>query len=55
MFVGTDAFSGLGQLRIGVDASGHLALFGNFSGNLNPDFEITLFNNPMIGTADLLL
>ena len=44
-FIGTGNFTGLGQLRLGMDG-GQVALFGNVSGNLNPDFEIILDNNP---------
>lgn len=53
-FIGNSAFSGLGQLRIGTDG-GHVALYGNVSGNLNADFEIILDNNPTLHVSDFVL
>jgi len=53
-FIGTADFSGLGQLRIGSD-HGHVAIFGNISSNLNPDFEIILDNNALLHSYDFIL
>lgn len=53
-FIGNANFTGLGQLRLGTDG-GHVALFGNISGNLNPDFEIILDNNPVLHASDFIL
>ncbi|MFZ4690294.1 MAG: calcium-binding protein [Polymorphobacter sp.] len=54
-FIGNAAFTGLGQLRIGVDAQGNTALFGNTTGSLAPDFQISFGNNVPLQPADLLL
>jgi Ca2+-binding RTX toxin-like protein len=53
-FIGTSAFTGLGQLRIGVD-NGHVAIYGNVTGGLTPDFEIMLDNNAAISIGDFIL
>jgi Ca2+-binding RTX toxin-like protein len=53
-FIGTSAFTGLGQLRIGLD-NGHVAIYANVSGNLTPDFEIVLDNNAAISIGDFIL
>lgn len=53
-FIGEAAFTGLGQLRIGMD-NGHVAIFGNVSGNANAEFEIILDNNHAIQAADFIL
>ena len=54
-FIGTAAFTGLGQLRIGTDVDGHVALFGNTAGNLNPDFQISFDNNAPLVVTDFVL
>lgn len=54
-FIGSAAFTGLGQLRMGTD-NGKVALFGNISGNnTNAEFEIILENNQAVTAADLIL
>ncbi|WP_408589829.1 cadherin-like domain-containing protein [Novosphingobium sp.] len=53
-FLGTGAFTGLGQLRLGTDG-GHAALFGNTTGDLTADFEIILDNNVNLLVGDLVL
>jgi Ca2+-binding RTX toxin-like protein len=53
-FVGEAASTGLGQLRIGTD-NGHLAIFGNISGNSASEFEIIFDNNPALQTSDFIL
>ena len=54
-FIGTAAFTGLGQLRVGTDG-GKVALFGNISGNnTTAEFEIILDNNHAIVASDLVL
>ncbi len=54
-FIGAAAFSGLGQLRVGTDG-GHVALFGNISGNnTTAEFEIILDNDHAISASDLVL
>ena len=41
VFVGAAAFTALGQLRLGTDG-GHIAIFGNVTGDTHADFEIIL-------------
>ena len=54
-FIGSAAFTGLGQLRVGTD-NGKVALFGNISGtNTTAEFEIILDNNHAIIASDLVL
>ncbi|MBU6396014.1 MAG: choice-of-anchor I family protein [Sphingomonadales bacterium] len=54
-FIGSAAFTGLGQLRVGTDG-GKVALFGNISGsNTTAEFEIILDNNRAVTAADLIL
>ncbi|WP_375293461.1 hypothetical protein [Novosphingobium sp. G106] len=53
-FIGEAAFTGLGQLRIGMD-NGHVAIFGNISGNANAEFEIILDNNHAMQASDFIL
>ena len=54
-FIGSTAFTGLGQLRVGTDG-GKVALFGNISGNNTfAEFEIILDNNHAVTAADLIL
>lgn len=55
IFIGSAAFTGLGQLRIGVDGNGNTALLGNTSGNLTADFQISFLGAPAIQPADILL
>ncbi len=54
-FIGQDAFTGLGQLRVGVDSLGNVALFGNTTGTLGADFQITLLGFPQLLPTDLIL
>lgn len=54
-FIGSAAFTALGQLRIGVDSTGHAAIFGNISGSLAADFQISLFNNAALTSVDFVL
>jgi Ca2+-binding RTX toxin-like protein len=54
-FIGEGVFTGLGQLRIGIDADGHTALFGNTTGTLAADFQISFDNNPVLLPADIHL
>jgi Ca2+-binding RTX toxin-like protein len=53
-FVGSAPFTGLGQLRIGLD-NGHVALFGNVSGDLNPEFEIIFDDKQTLHASDFIL
>jgi Ca2+-binding RTX toxin-like protein len=54
-FIGQEAFTGLGQLRIGVDSLGNVALFGNTTGTLASDFQISLLGFPPLQPTDLIL
>ena len=54
-FIGSAAFTGLGQLRIGVDAEGNVALFGNTTGSLAADFQISFDTTTLILPADIVL
>jgi hypothetical protein len=54
-FIGDAAFSGLGQLRIGLDSDGHVALFGNTTGSLAADFQISFDNNAPLLPTDIHL
>jgi Ca2+-binding RTX toxin-like protein len=54
-FIGSAAFTGLGQLRIGVDSEGNVALFGNTTGSLAADFQISFGNAPVLTPTDLYL
>lgn len=54
-FIGTAAFTGLGQLRIGTDSTGHAAIFANTTGTLTADFQISLHNNAALTAVDFLL
>ena len=54
-FIGSAAFTGLGQLRIGVDSEGNVALFGNTTGSLAADFQISFGNAPVLTPTDLHL
>jgi Ca2+-binding RTX toxin-like protein len=54
-FIGTDAFTDVGQLRVGLDTNGQVALFGNISGSLTPEMQITLTGAPPIVVTDLIL
>lgn len=54
-FIGDAAFTGLGQLRIGLDADGHTALFGNTTGSLAADFQISFDNNAILQPIDIHL
>ena len=54
-FIGKQAFTGLGQLRIGVDSLGNVSLFGNTTGDLAADFQITLLGFPPLQPTDLIL
>ena len=54
-FIGDAAFTGLGQLRIGVDSDGHVALFGNTTGSLTADFQISFDNNAPLLPTDIHL
>ena len=53
-FVGSAAFTDVGQLRVGT-VGGQTALLGNVGGSLGSDFMIILDNNHAITSADLLL
>lgn len=53
-FVGSAAFTDVGQLRIGT-VDGHVALLGNVGGSLGADFSIVLNNDHALVGADLLL
>jgi Ca2+-binding RTX toxin-like protein len=55
VFIGSSTFTGLGQLRIGVDSEGNVALFGNMTGSLAADFQISFGNVPVLTPADLHL
>ena len=55
VFIGGDAFTGRGQLRLGTDSEGNVALFGNTGGSLSPDFQISFDNNAPLVATDLLL
>ncbi len=54
-FIGDAAFTALGQLRLGIDSDGHVALFGNTSGNLNADFQLSFDNNALLAATDIFL
>ncbi len=54
-FIGDAAFTGLGQLRIGLDSDGHVALFGNTTGSLAADFQISFDNNAPLLPDDIHL
>ncbi len=54
-FIGDAAFTGLGQLRIGLDSEGHVALFGNTTGSLTADFQISFDNNAPLLPTDIHL
>ncbi|TFU06302.1 hypothetical protein EUV02_04700 [Polymorphobacter arshaanensis] len=54
-FIGNAAFTGLGQLRIGTDSTGHAAIFANTTGSLTADFQISLHNNATVTAVDFLL
>jgi Ca2+-binding RTX toxin-like protein len=54
-FIGDSAFTGLGQLRLGLDAGGHTAVFGNTTGNLKPDFQISFDSDPVIAVSSFVL
>jgi Ca2+-binding RTX toxin-like protein len=54
-FIGSNAFTGLGQLRIGIDSEGNVALFGNTTGSLAADFQISFGNAPVLTPTDLHL
>ena len=53
-FVGSAAFTDVGQLRVGT-VGGQTALLGNVGGSLGSDFMIILDNNHAVVSADLLL
>ena len=55
VFIGTAAFSDIGQLRLGVDAEGRQALFGNISGNATPEFQISFESPVPVQVTDLVL
>jgi Ca2+-binding RTX toxin-like protein len=55
VFIGTDAFTGLGQLRLGTDTNGNVALFGNTTGTLTADFQISFDNNAPLVVTDFVL
>ncbi len=55
-FIGSAPFTGLGQLRLGDDGAGHVAIFANVAGNTNADFEIIFYNHPTaLVAADFVL
>lgn len=54
-FIGTAAFTGLGQLRLGTDSTGHAAIFGNTTGSLTADFQVSLHNNAALTAVDFIL
>mgnify|MGYP000048751620 CR=1 FL=1 len=54
-FIGNAAFTGLGQLRVGVDSTGHAAIFANTTGSLTADFQVSLHNNAALTAVDFLL
>jgi Ca2+-binding RTX toxin-like protein len=54
-FIGTQAFSGLGQLRYVVNNNGNLTIEGNTTGGLAQDFEIRLNNVANLAAADFIL
>ena len=54
-FIGNAAFTGLGQLRVGVDSTGHAAIFANTTGSLTADFQVSLYNNAALTAVDFLL
>ncbi|MGL4543850.1 MAG: calcium-binding protein, partial [Polymorphobacter sp.] len=54
-FIGSAAFTGLGQLRIGTDSTGHVAIFANTTGSLTADFQVSLYNNAPLTVADFIL
>ena len=51
-FIGNDAFTGIGQLRIDTSIAGQTTIFGNSTGNLNPDFAIVLANGAIPTAVD---
>ena len=53
-FIGTDDFTGLGQVRIGM-SGGQVILSGNTTGNLAADFMIRLDSNPLLTIGDFVL
>ena len=55
VFIGAADFTGLGQLRVGLDSAGRVALFGNTTGSLAPDFQLSFENAPLLNPVDLLL
>ena len=52
-FIGTDDFTGLGQVRIGT-SGGHVILTANLAGDLAADFSIVLDNNPVLTANDFI-
>lgn len=54
-FIGTQAFTGVGQLRYVVNNGGNLTLQGNTTGDLAQDFEIRLNNVQALAVTDLIL
>jgi Ca2+-binding RTX toxin-like protein len=53
-FIGTDEFTGLGQVRVGM-SGGQVILSGNTTGNLAADFMIRLDSNPLLTIGDFVL
>ena len=55
-FIGTDAFSGAGQLRFFADGAGNTIVEGNVDNNLAADFQIELHNfTGQLHAGDFLL
>lgn len=53
-FIGTDAFTALGQLRIGL-SGGHVVVQANTSGGLAEDLNIVIDNDAAFSAGDFIL
>lgn len=54
-FIGSAAFTGVGQVRVDVSPQGYNAIFVNVGGSLAADMQIVLINAPLPGAADFVL
>jgi serralysin len=54
-FIGTAEFTAVGQLRIGTDIAGNVAIFANTVGSLVADLQISLTNNATPLVSDFVL